>query len=299
MPTKLPSWLRRNKGFVKVNVREILSPAKAELASAGFEEVDAEYLLAHLLGISRMELHHPLRVESALGAFEDAEDLEFLYKQLLSRRLTHEPIQYITGLAYFADLTLHVGPGVLIPRPETELMIDRIVSHLKNLNAPSSVIDLGAGAGSLALAIATQVPTAHVVAVEIAPEAVFWLRKNIEAVGADVRIIEEDVETALEGVKADLIIANPPYVPNEEKIPNEVKDFEPHVALFGGPDGMDVPRRFYRAASRLLKSGGLFISEHGEEQGPAVVQALSEDFHEITLHNDLTDRPRWTSAIRN
>ena len=282
-----------------MNVREVLKPAKAELALAGFEEIDAEYLLAPLLGISRMELHHPLRVESALSAFEESDDLASLYKHLINRRLTNEPIQYITGLAYFADLTLQVGPGVLIPRPETELMIDRIVSHLKNLEGQSSVIDLGAGAGSLALAIATQVPSAHVIAVEIAPEAIFWLRKNIEAIGADVRIVEEDVETALQGVKADLIIANPPYVPNDENIPAEVKEFEPHVALFGGPDGMDVPRRFYTAASRLLKSGGLFISEHGEEQGPAVAQALLKDFHEITLHNDLTDRPRWTSAIRN
>jgi len=282
-----------------VNIREILKPSKVELKEAGFEEVDAEHLLAHLLGISRMDLHHPLRVDEALLKFPEIEDLLVDYQELIKRRLAHEPVQYITGLAYFGELTLHVGPGVLIPRPETELMIDRIVTHLASFNGAASVIDLGAGAGSLALAIATQSPHAHVIAVEIDSDAAFWLKKNIEAIGADVRVVVEDVETALPGVKADVIIANPPYVPSQEDLPAEVKDYEPHVALFGGPDGMEIPRRFYAAAARLLKSDGLFITEHGEEQGPVVAEALAENFHEVKLHNDLTGRPRWTTAIRN
>ncbi|MEI6811856.1 MAG: peptide chain release factor N(5)-glutamine methyltransferase [Actinomycetes bacterium] len=280
-------------------VRDVLKPAKKELASAGFEEVDAEHLLAHLLGLSRMDLHNPIRVENALKNFDESAELLEDYDQLIKRRLKHEPVQYITGLAYFGDLTLQVGPGVLIPRPETELMIERIVEHLDNLDGIASVIDLGAGAGSLALAIATQSPQSRVIAVEVDPEAVYWLRKNIEAIGAEVRVVAEDVDIALQGVKADLIIANPPYVPSEEVLPAEVKDFEPHIALFGGPDGMDIPKRFYRAAARLLKSEGLFVTEHGEEQGPAVAKALSENFHEIKLHNDLTNRPRWTTATRN
>ena len=283
---------------MSINVREVLAPAKKNLRNAGFEEVDAEHLFAHLLGISRIDLHHPLRVESAIAALDDPSQVVEHFSELITRRLDNEPVQYITGLAYFGDLTLHVGPGVLIPRPETELMIDRIVAHLKSFDGPASVIDLGAGAGSLALAIATQSPHAHVIAVEIDPDAIFWLRKNIEAIGADVRVVAEDVSTALIGVKADLIIANPPYVPSGEVLPSEVVDYEPHVALFGGPDGMDVPRRFYEAAARLLKSGGLFISEHGEEQGPAVAQALQANFEDIKLHHDLNDRPRWTSAIR-
>ena len=282
-----------------MNVREILKPAKVSLRGAGFEEVDADHLLAHLLGISRMELHNSIQVEEALTAYSDSKELQTDYDQLIQRRLAHEPVQYITGLAYFADLTLHVGPGVLIPRPETELMIDRILVHLSNFTEPTSVIDLGAGAGSLALAIATQAPMSRVIAVEVAPEAVFWLRKNIEATGAEVRVVEEDVESALPGVKADVIIANPPYVPSGEVLPAEVKDYEPHIALFGGPDGMDIPKRFYIAAARLLKSGGLFVTEHGEEQGPAVANALASDFHDVALHNDLTDRPRWTTATRN
>ena len=279
-------------------VREVIRSAKRDLGAAGFEEIDAEYLLAHLLGLSRMDLHNSVRVESALELLGDLSEIESDYAQLISRRLANEPVQYITGLAYFCDLTLQVGPGVLIPRPESELMIDRIVAHLASFATPASVIDLGAGAGSLALAIATQSKLARVIAVEVDPEAVFWLRKNIEAIGADVRVVAEDVATALPGVKADLIIANPPYVPNAEVLPAEVQDYEPHIALFGGPDGMDIPRIFFQAAARLLKSEGLFVTEHGEEQGPSVESALKENFHEITLHLDLNDRPRWTSALR-
>jgi len=282
-----------------MNIREVLKKARNDLRAAGFEEVDAEHLMAHLLGISRMDLHNSLRVESALAAMQDASALQDDYDQLISRRLANEPIQYITGLAYFCDLTLLVGPGVLIPRPESELMIERIVTHLENISSPASVIDLGAGAGSLALAIATQSPGAHVIAVEMDPGALFWLRKNIEAIGADVRVVGEDVATALPGVRADLIIANPPYVPNEEVLPAEVQDYEPHIALFGGADGMDIPRRFFTAAARLLKPNGLFVTEHGEEQADQVAQALAADFHDVTLHLDLNQRPRWTSALRN
>jgi release factor glutamine methyltransferase len=276
-------------------VREVLKKAKRDLLTAGFEEVDAEHLLAHLLGISRMDLHNSVRVESALASCDDPIELQDMYDQLIERRIANEPVQYITGLAYFCDLTLAVGPGVLIPRPESELMIELIVAHLEAFSSPASVVDLGAGAGSLALAIATQSPHARVIAVEIDPDAVYWLRMNIEAVGADVRVVEEDVATALPGVKADLIIANPPYVPNEEVLPPEVQDYEPHIALFGGPDGMDIPRRFFQAAARLLKPNGLFVTEHGEEQGEPVASALRD----ITLHLDLNRRPRWTSALRN
>jgi release factor glutamine methyltransferase len=280
-------------------VRDVLKKAKRDLSAAGFEEVDAEHLLAHLLDISRMDLHNSLRVETALASYNDATELEEFYDQLIKRRLANEPVQYITGLAYFCHLTLQVGSGVFIPRPESELMIEHLVAHVESFPSPASVIDLGAGTGSLALAIATQSVQARVIAVEKDPDAVFWLRKNIAAVGADIRVVEEDVATALPGVKADLIIANPPYVPNGEVLPAEVQDYEPHVALFGGPDGMDVPRRFFTAAARLLKSNGLFVTEHGEEQGDQVAEALSADFHDVNLHLDHNQRPRWTSAKRN
>ena len=278
-----------------------LQSAKREFRESGYSEVDAELLLAHLLGITRMELHNTVivaRVLKNLENFENFDDLFAQFETLCVRRLGGEPVQYITGVAYFCDLILHVGRGVLIPRPETELLVENILPHLKSLDRPTSVIDLGSGSGALAIAIAAQIPSAHVVAVENDPEALVWLRKNIEANDVDVRVVAADVADALQGVKADLVMANPPYIPNDQDLPFEVKNYEPHSALFGGKDGMDVPRQFISAASRLLKDEGIFVMEHGEEQGSAVEQALTENFTEVRLHNDLNNRPRWTSAQR-
>ena len=281
-----------------MDFRGELQHAKREFRESGYAEVDAELLLAHVLEITRMELHNSVVVERVLEKFEDRNDVFEQFEALCVRRLGGEPVQYITGIAYFCDLTLHVGRGVLIPRPESELLVENILPHLKSLGRQASVIDLGSGSGALAIAIASQVPTAHVIAVENDEGALVWLRKNIESNDVDVRIVAEDVSTALLGVKADLVVANPPYVPNDQDLPFEVKNYEPHSALFGGKDGMDVPRQFVAAASRLLKDEGIFVMEHGEEQSFAVEQALSEDFIDIRVHKDLNNRPRWTSAQR-
>lgn len=281
-----------------MDFRGELQRAKREFRESGYAEIDAELLMAHVLGITRMELHNTVIVERMLANFENVDDVFEQFEALCVRRLGGEPVQYITGVAYFCDLTLQVGKGVLIPRPETELLVENVVAHLRSLGRATSVIDLGSGSGALAIAIAAQVPTAHVIAVENDPEALVWLRKNIESNDVDVRIVAEDVSTALIGVKADLVVANPPYIPNDQDLPFEVKNYEPHSALFGGKDGMDAPRQFIAAASRLLKDEGIFVMEHGEEQGPAVEQVLSADFTDIRLHNDLNNRPRWTSAER-
>ena len=281
-----------------MDFRGELQRAKREFRESGYAEVDAELLLAHILGITRMDLHNSVIVERVLANFESTPDVLEQFEALCARRLGGEPVQYITGVAYFCNVTLHVGRGVLIPRPETELLVENILPHLKSLGRQTSVIDLGSGSGALAIAIATQIPTAHVIAVENDPEALPWLRKNIEASEVDVRIVAEDVSTALLGVKADLVVANPPYIPNDQDLPFEVKNYEPHAALFGGRDGMDLPRQFMAAASRLLKDEGILVMEHGEEQGLAVEQALTDDFIDIRVHKDLNDRPRWTSAQR-
>ena len=281
-----------------MDFRGELQRAKREFRESGYAEIDAELLLAHVLGITRMELHNTVIVERMLANFESADDVFEQFEALCVRRLGGEPVQYITGVAYFCDLTLQVGKGVLIPRPETELLVENIIPHLKSLARATSVIDLGSGSGALAIAIAAQVPSAHVIAVENDPDALVWLRKNIESNDVDVRIVAEDVATALIGVKSDLVVANPPYIPNDQDLPFEVKNYEPHAALFGGKDGMDVPRQFIEAAARLLKDEGIFVMEHGEEQGSAVAQALAPDFADIRLHNDLNNRPRWTSAQR-
>jgi release factor glutamine methyltransferase len=161
-----------------------------------------------------------------------------------------------------------------------------------------SVIDLGAGSGALALAIATEAPISRVIAVEKSPEAIFWLKKNVAAISENVRIVEADVADVLPGVKCDVVIANPPYIPNSQPLPRDVTEHEPHIALFGGQSGLEIPKLFIEAAARLLKPSGVLAIEHTEDQGEEIAKILSVDFLDIKLHRDLTGRPRWTSATR-
>jgi release factor glutamine methyltransferase len=283
---------------MELTFKEFLRGGKEQLAAAGFAEVEAEHLLAHTLGISRMDLHNPLTVENALAAIGDMTVVEETFWKLLDRRCSHEPLQYLTGVAYFRHLEIKVGPGVLVPRPESELLVESVLTHIEKLSGAVSVVDLGSGSGALALAIATEAPQTHVIAVEKSPEAIHWLKENVSFIDEKVRILESDVATALEGVKCDVVIANPPYVPDSQELPRDVADHEPAVALFGGADGMKSPRLFISAAGRLLKSGGFLAIEHHEEQGGAIADVLSVDFTDILLHKDLTGRPRFTTAVR-
>jgi release factor glutamine methyltransferase len=281
-----------------MNVRETLKDAKEQLALSEIDGIDAEILLAHVLGISRMDLHNPLVLERTLDLLGDTSIALDTFHDLLARRILHEPLQYITGTAYFRNLELKVGPGVLVPRPESELLVGAVLTHISNLPAPVSVIDLGSGSGALALAIATEAPNSRVIAVEKSEEALVWLKKNVEAIIEDLRIVHSDVSDALPGIKCDVVIANPPYIQDESDLPRDVVEHEPAIALFGGKDGMDAPRAFIAASSRLLKSGGLLAIEHNEMQGTVIATELARDFQEIQLHLDLVGRPRWTSAIR-
>jgi release factor glutamine methyltransferase len=281
-----------------MNVRETLKDAKAQLALSEIDGIDAEILLAHVLGITRMDLHNPLVLERTLASIGDTSIALDTFHDLLARRILHEPLQYITGTAYFRNLELKVGPGVLVPRPESELLVGAVLTHISNLPPPVSVVDLGSGSGALALAIATEAPNSRVIAVEKSDEALVWLKKNVEAIIEDLRIVHSDVSDALIGIKCDVVIANPPYIQDESDLPRDVVEHEPAIALFGGKDGMDAPRAFIAASSRLLKSGGLLAIEHNEQQGALIADALSHDFQEIQLHQDLVGRPRWTSAIR-
>jgi release factor glutamine methyltransferase len=281
-----------------LSFKEFLQSGKEQLARAGFAEVEAEHLLAHTLGISRMDLHNPLKVESALAAIGDTTIIEETFWKLLDRRCAHEPLQYLTGFSYFRHLELKVGPGVLVPRPESELLVEAVLTYLEKQAGEVSVVDLGSGSGALALAIATEASNSHVIAVEKSAEALVWLKENVSFIDEKVRILEGDVSTALEGVKCDVVIANPPYVPDAEVLPKDVAEHEPAVALFGGPDGMDVPRAFITTADRILKSGGFLAIEHHETQGELVNAALSKNFKDILLHKDLNGRPRFTTAIR-
>ena len=283
---------------MELTFKEFLRSGKDQLSAAGFPEVDAEHLLAHVLGISRMDLHNPLTVENAITAIGDVTVIEETFWKLLDRRCAHEPLQYLTGVAYFRHLEIQVGPGVLVPRPESELLVEAVLKNIETREGAVSVVDLGAGSGALALAIATEAPNTHLIAVEKDPAAVEWLRKNISRIDETVRILEMDVEDALDGVKCDVVITNPPYIPDSQELPRDVADHEPAIALFGGPDGMEIPRRFINAAARLLKSGGFLAIEHHEDQQVEIAAAMVHSFDEVHIHNDLVGRPRFTTGIR-
>ena len=283
---------------MELTFKEFLRGGKEQLSAAGFAEVEAEHLLAHTLGLTRMDLHNPLTVENALTAIGDISIVEETFWKLLDRRCANEPLQYLTGVAYFRHLEIKVGPGVLVPRPESELLVESVLTHIEKLSGAVSVVDLGAGSGALALAIATEAPNTHVIAVEKSAEAIYWLKENISFINEKVRIVESDVSTALDGVKCDVVIANPPYIADGQELPTDVRDHEPAIALFGGADGMKAPRLFIAASARLLKPGGFLAIEHHESQGDEIAAVLNIDFEDILLHQDLTGRPRFTTAVR-
>lgn len=283
-------------------MKELLRQAFTQFEKNKISTVDAELLLAHLLGVSRKEIHtQALEIPS-----DQIESITAEYKELIGQRLLGRPVQYITGSAPFRYLDLEVGEGVLIPRPETELLVDRAIGFLtsmENSNEAKSVIDLGAGSGAISIAITSEAAlkglSVSVIAVEKSEPAVVWLNKNIAKYDLPIRVVVEDVLTALPGVKADLVVANPPYIPDDEKLPQEVEGYEPEIALRGGKvDGMQIPKLFIDSAARLLKPGGIFIMEHHEKQSDLVKQALKEEFTLPQTHADLTGRDRFTSARR-
>ena len=284
------------------SIKEALQSARQRCESVGVDRVDSELILAHVLGVERMELH-ARQFQLSLEQYE-------LFEELISTRVAGTPTQYLIGEAPFRYLTFSVGPGVLIPRPETELLVDAAIVEIERLksslhaNSHSvSIVDLGAGSGAIAVSIAHEARQrslpAHVVAVEKSAEALEWLKKNIARHDVDVRVIHSDVSDALIDVKCDIVIANPPYVPNEASLPKLVTENEPGVALFGGSrDGLEVPGIFIVAATRLLKPGGLLILEHFEEQSKALEQILLADYSDISHYTDLNQRPRWLTARR-
>ena len=284
-------------------MREILRGAVALFEKNQISAVDAEILLAHVIGVSRKQL---ITSTWELPA-EELDRVRDEFNGLVEQRLLGKPVQYITGSAPFRYLELSVGPGVLIPRPETEVLVDRVIGFLQSAadkDLAKSVVDLGAGSGAIAIAIATEAALKElpvtVVAVEKSPEAAHWLNLNISKYELPTRVVIEDVATALAGVKADVVVANPPYIPNHERLPQEVIGFEPEIALRGGAgDGMDIPKEFIAAAARLLKSGGYFIMEHHETQHQLVKHAMQAEFKNIQSISDLTGRDRFTSGIRS
>jgi release factor glutamine methyltransferase len=223
---------------------------------------------------------------------------------MLDRRVAREPLQHITGVAYFRSLALAVGPGVFVPRPETEQVAQFAIDALKAVAGAEPVaVDLGTGSGAIAFAMATEVPHSLVYAVEVSPEAFEWTTRNREQTGAtNATLLLGDLADAFPELDdtVDVVISNPPYIP-ADAIPRdlEVRLHDPSVALYGGADGLDVVHQVSRAATRLLHAGGTLVLEHGELQGAAIAELLRADgWVAVATHRDLLGRDRATTALR-
>jgi release factor glutamine methyltransferase len=284
-----------------VNLRALLDHAVAVLTAARVPspEADAELLLAHVLGVSRGQL----QARVVTGAPIDAEE-RLAVLELVERRAAREPLQHLTGRAAFRSLDLAVGPGVFVPRPETELVAQLAIDALQAVPGGSPrAVDLGTGSGAIALALATEVPHAEVHAVENSPRAFIWARENARAIGApNLRLVFADLADALPDLDGtlDVVVSNPPYIP-VGAIPRdpEVRLHDPEAALYGGDDGLDVVRAVSAAARRLLRPGGVLVLEHGEAQGADIRALLAADgWRAGATTRDLTGRDRATTALR-
>ncbi|WP_314646822.1 peptide chain release factor N(5)-glutamine methyltransferase [uncultured Microbacterium sp.] len=283
----------------ETSVAALVRAAAARLAAAGVPDpvVDAELLAGHVRGVGRGELQAAMVRGDALTV-DEAERLD----ALIARREAREPLQHITGTAPFRHLSLAVGPGVFVPRPETETVVQHAIDALLHAPDPSPIaIDLGTGSGAIALAMATEVPHARVFAAELSPEAHAWASRNTDGV-ENLTLVLADMADAfpeLAGL-ASVVISNPPYVP-DSAIPRdpEVRLFDPAMALYGGADGLDLVRALSANALRLLRPGGLLVIEHGELQGADIRGILHHDGWRATAtHRDLTLRDRATTALR-
>ena len=281
---------------------DAVNAAAEEFVAVGIAtpEVDALLLAAYVLGVGRGELAARL-----VSGADFSNDQRKQFGDLVRRRSAREPLQHITGEAGFRQLVLAVGPGAFVPRPETELLVQIVVDAVMASGQPTPrVIDLGTGTGAIALAVATEAPHTRVWAVEKSAEALVWARRNNEANGNPVTLVQGDLADALSlvGERAgtfDVVVSNPPYIP-DEAVPRdtEVHLYDPALALYGGPDGLDSVRVLADVARDLLAPGGLLALEHGELQGPAVRQILTDaGWRPVSTHPDLTTRDRYTTGV--
>jgi len=268
-------------------------------AGVATPEADADLLMGHVLDLSRGEV----QAKAIAGAELRSDQLDEL-EPMLVRRVAREPLQHITGVAYFRSLTLAVGPGVFVPRPETEQVAQLAVDALRAVPSPEPIgVDLGTGSGAIAFAMATEVPNSAIYAVEVSADAFSWTSRNRESTGAaNATIALGDLADAfleLDGT-VDVVISNPPYIP-DDAIPRdlEVRLHDPAVALYGGADGLDIVHRVSSTAGRLLHPGGTLVIEHGELQGTAIAALLRADgWIAVATHRDLLGRDRATTALK-
>ncbi|MFC6009439.1 peptide chain release factor N(5)-glutamine methyltransferase [Nocardia lasii] len=287
----------------RIRLRPLIVEAAGRLAEAGVGSPmpDAENLAAHVLGTERMRLALVPMVEPELAA---------RYRALVDQRAARIPLQHLTGTAAMGEIDLAVGPGVFVPRPETELLFAWALGYLETLAHDHTpiVVDLCTGSGALALAIAHARPDADVHAVELDPAALAWARRNADTRIADgdtpITLYADDVTdptllTSLSG-RVDLVVSNPPYIPDAAVLDPEVADHDPHRALFGGPDGLDVIRAMTPTIARLLRPTGATAIEHDDTNGGGVAALLAASgFDDVVEHIDLADKPRFVVARRS
>ena len=282
-------------------LREVRDDAVRTLGLAGVPtpEADAELLIGHVLGLSR----GGVQAKAIAGAVLGLDDY-LRVAEAVDRRAAREPLQHITGRAAFRSLELAVGPGVFVPRPETELVAQLAIDTLLAVASPEpAAIDLGTGSGAIALSLASEVPHARVWAVENSPRAFIWARQNArEQDLPNLRLVFADLAEALPELDGglDVVVSNPPYIPLGA-IPRdpEVRLHDPEAALYGGEDGLDVVRALSVRARALLRPGGTLVLEHAEQQGAAIRALLAADgWRAAATHRDLTGRDRATTALR-
>ena len=275
------------------SLADAVSAATDILRDAGVPSprVDAELLADHLLNVGLGRLRAMM-----LGDAPAPEG----YEALVAERASRVPLQHITGVAYFRYLELAVGPGVFVPRPETESVVQLVIDHVRGMAHPR-IVDLGTGSGAIAGSIAHEVPGAEVHAVEFSPFAHAWAAKNLGPLG--VRLVLGDLRNALPELNGtfDVVVSNPPYIP-AEAVPNEpeVALHDPPEALYGGgADGMELPTAAAASAARLLRPGGYFVMEHAEVQAGWISHHLagSGNWTGIRTHLDLNGKERATSAL--
>ena len=274
----------------------LLRAAAGRLAAAGVgsPEFDAAELLAHALGTTRSRLLRSTVVgPDGVAAFDE----------LVARRASREPLQHLTGVAGFRYTELAVGPGVFVPRPETEVLAGWAVELARGIVAsgrPAVVVDLCTGSGAVALSVATEVPGALVHAVELDESAHGWALRNLAGSGVDLRHGDmADAFPDLDG-SVDVVVANPPYIPWEayESVAPEVRDHDPALALWSGDDGLDAMRVVEQVAARLLAPGGSVGAEHADVQGQAAPHVFRRTgrWVDVRDHEDLAGRPRFVTA---
>lgn len=259
--------------------------------------LDAEHLLAHALGTSRLQLY--LQFDRPLTPDELG-----LFRPLLRRRAGREPLQYIVGRTPFRELELRTDPRALIPRPETEVLVDKVLDWSRGREGLTAV-DVGTGTGCIALSLLKEGPFTRVWGVDLSPDALDLARTNAGSLpeGEGLTLVAGDGLGALpESVRVDVVVSNPPYVRDDEaaSLQPEIREHEPPLALFGGADGLAVIRRLVAEAPGRLAPGGLLALEVGVAQGPAVLElvAAAGDLTQAALHRDLAGKPRIVTAVR-